>query len=154
MVMDVIRSCSVESALFGENSDLPGPLRWYRCKPGAKAFPHWHAFGHIAWEPHPDEWTAGPGIEQWPRRWSRDLANKPDGSHFHGKPEYFLQGIPQQVYDETAPLDPHPCFSPAVVDLGTWFGNFRGGKSQEIEGIVSMEEVEIRGVEVEQLAPS
>ncbi len=116
--MDVLSSCQITRARIGEEgTNIPARLKWYKCQPGAKAFPGWHAFGATCWEPMPWEWTRGPGIYPFGKEWTPSNIQAPPGTEYHGKQAWFERGIPQSVWDHPADfIDPNSqfCFTPKL----------------------------------------
>lgn len=109
MAMDVLRSANTTTARVSADGKTKAVLRWYKCAEGAKAFPGFHAFGHPIWEPFPDEWTQGPGVETPPLAWSPALKNPPPGQEFHGEQAWYEKGIPQAILDFPAGHETEPC---------------------------------------------
>lgn len=93
MACDVLRSFHSVDAWFDENRTIKAKIRWYPCKQGAKPLPVPSAFGSPVWEPNPDDWTVGPGVESGPLIWRRTRYPAPRGDHYHGEGENFLKGI-------------------------------------------------------------
>ena len=116
--MDVLRSARVDRAWIGSDNDTTAEVRWYKCREGAKPFPHFHAFGSPVWEPFPDEWTQGPGIETEPLRWASSKLNAPPGQEYHGELSWYQKGIPQAVLDDPEPHSHPPCVREPVVPVG------------------------------------
>lgn len=116
--MDVLRSAHTTTAWVGADNDRQAEIRWYKCAEGAKAFPHFHAFGNPVWEPFPDEWTDGPGVEMEPIKWVKKDIDPPAGDHFHGDPSWYEKGIPQAVFDNPTPYEKTPCVRWPVVPVG------------------------------------
>ena len=127
--MDVLRSARVDTAWVGSDNDTTAQIRWYKCAEGAKAFPHFHAFGSPVWEPHPDDWTEGPGIETEPVRWAPSVIDATPGQEFHGKQEWYEKGIPRAVLDDPSPHAQPPCIVPVVEVRG---GLRAGGSASEM----------------------
>lgn len=114
MAMDVLRSAHTVPARVGSDNEAESQLRWYKCKPGAKAFPGFHAFGSAVWEPHPDEWTQGPGVKTGPLAWAKKDIVTPPGIEYHGQMEWYQKGIPQSVLDNPEPHKSPTCFPPPL----------------------------------------
>lgn len=112
--MDVLRSAHATNARVGSDNLTESKIRWYKCKPGAKAFPGFHAFGSPVWEPHPDEWTQGPGVFAEPLTWTPKDIQAPPGTEFHGLKEWYERGIPQAVFDKPLPFKREPCIPPPL----------------------------------------
>lgn len=119
--MDFLRSAHRVPAVVSADGQTSTKIRWYKCKPGAKAFPGFHAFGSAIWEPHPDEWTQGPGVEVGPLEWRPSGINAPPGREFHGQQEWFEKGIPREVLDNPEPRMRPPCI-PAPIPFGVRVG--------------------------------
>lgn len=116
MAMDVLRSGHTTTARVGSDNQTSTTLKWYRCQPGAKAFPGFHAFGNPVWEPHVDDWTAGPGVDWPPVKWSATAAAfPPPGLEFHGLREWYEKGIPQSVLDAPADYERESCFGDPIA---------------------------------------
>lgn len=113
--MDVLRSAHTVPALVGSDNDAESHIRWYRCKPGAQAFPGFHAFGSGVWEPDPEEWTQGPGVKSFPLTWKPSGILAPPGTEFHGREEWYERGIPQSVLDDPEGHTSPSCFPPPVA---------------------------------------
>lgn len=116
--MDVLRSAHVTRARVGSDNGREAELRWYKCAPGAKAFPAFHAFGSPVWEPFPDEWTQGPGVYLEPLRWVTSRLEAPPGTEYHGRAEWYLKGIPQAILDHPDGHTTPPCIREKVVWVG------------------------------------
>lgn len=114
--MDVLRSARIDTAWVGSDNDTTSEIRWYKCAEGAKAFPHFHAFGSPVWEPHPDEWTQGPGVETEPVKWVPSAIDAPPGQEYHGQKEWYERGLPQAVLDNPEVHGRAPCI-PVDVEL-------------------------------------
>lgn len=94
MAFDVLRTYHVVDAKIDERGTITKRIKWKPCKPGAKAFPGWHSYGSPVWEPHPEDWTSGPGIETGPLTYHNGKGYVPPGQEFHGPKEWFETGIP------------------------------------------------------------
>lgn len=105
--MDMLRSCMVSYAELGVQRGHRHKIRWFLCKPGAKAFPAWNAIVSPVWEPQPYEWTKGPGVEEDPVGWSPNHIPCPPGQEFHGEAEWYASGIPEDVWANPGPHE-HP----------------------------------------------
>jgi hypothetical protein len=117
MAMDVLRTGCRMNAWVGSDNDEQVELRWYKCAEGAKAFPHFHAFGSPMWEPDTVEWTEGPGVDRLPLTWvPKDIA-APPGQEFHGPVSWYQKGIPQAVLDNPEPWEHEPCVPEVVPDV-------------------------------------
>lgn len=116
--MDCLRSARVDTAWVGSDNPTQAEIRWYKCAEGANAFPTFHAFGSPVWEPDPDEWTQGPGVETEPVRWAPKDIPAPPGQEFHGSLEWYQKGIPQAVLDNPGPWEHPPCVVPRVIPEG------------------------------------
>lgn len=127
MAMDMLRSCAIQRAEFGQERGTVAQLRWFLCKPGAKAFAGFHAFGSPVWEPQPYEWTQGPGIFEPLDNWSRNHIPCPDGQEFHGEADWFLNGIPTSVLKNPTPWERPECVGYAMTAL---IGSKSGSPSQ------------------------
>lgn len=121
MVMDVLRSAHKVSATVSADGLTKTKIRWYKAKPGAKAFPGFHSFGSAVWEPHPDEWTQGPGVESFPLEWAPKDIPAPPGREFHGRQEWYERGIPRDVLDNPEPWLTPPC-RPDPIRFGVRVG--------------------------------
>ena len=116
--MDVLRSAHVTTARVGSDNATEASLKWYRCAEGAKAFPHFHAFGNPVWEPHKDDWIRGPGVEYPPEKWVSSIIDAPPGQEFHGKKEWYEKGLPQAILDNPEPHATPPCIvEPTVLTV-------------------------------------
>jgi hypothetical protein len=109
MAMDVLRSGRVDRAWIGSDNPTVAEIRWYKCSEGAKVFPTFHAFGSPVWEPDPDEWTQGPGVETEPVRWAPKDILAPPGQEYHGPLSWYQEGIPQTVFENPAPWEHELC---------------------------------------------
>lgn len=116
MVMDVLRTGCRMNAWVGSDNDEQVEIRWYKCAEGAKPFPHFHAFGSPMWEPHPEEWTKGPGVDAEPLTWASSVFPAPPGQEYHGELSWYQKGIPQAVLDNPEPWEHEPCVP--VVPVG------------------------------------
>jgi hypothetical protein len=121
--MDVLRSAHYSRARVGSDNDEECLLRWHKCCPEAKAFPDFHFSGDPVWDPHPDEWTEGPGLFDPAEKWAPSEIPCPPGKEFHGKLEWFKFGIPQAVLDDSdtyaQPACPDTCYAqPMGVGAG------------------------------------
>lgn len=119
--MDFLRSAHRVPAVVSADGQTSTKIRWYKCKPGAKAFPGFHAFGSAIWEPHPDEWTEGPGVKSFPLEWRPAGIRAPAGTEFHGQQEWYEKGIPREVLDDPEPHKRPPCI-PAPIPFGVRVG--------------------------------
>lgn len=119
MAMDVCRTGSKLNAWVGADNDTQVEIRWYKCAEGAKVFPAFHAFGHPMWEPHPDEWIRGPGVDTLPFEWAPSVIPAPAGDDYHGPLEWYQKGIPQAVLDDPEPFEREPCQPVIVPDVFT-----------------------------------
>jgi hypothetical protein len=108
MVTDFAHSCSLVPVRMTRG----GPVTWlrvYRAVPGALAFPFPHAFGSPVWitdyyEDHPPLGIQGPvpgtfAKEESIWEWASCKYPAPPGQHWHGPPEWFLDGIPSDAPD-------------------------------------------------------
>ncbi len=134
MAMDLLRFCHYTEAEFGEVPGRDARQRWYLCKPGAKAFPHEHAFGSPVWEPARDDWTDGPGVKWPPVKFSRLHIPSPDGQEFHGKPEWYKTGIPEDVILNPALHENPVCPGYEQAPLVEGSGKVGTGRRQPIVG--------------------
>ncbi len=100
----------VQPAEFGAVPGTVANIRWFLAKPGAKIFPGWHAFGSPVWEPHPDEWTKGPGVFSEVEAWSKNHVPCPDGQEFHGLAQWYETGIPPEVLADPTPHETTDCW--------------------------------------------
>ncbi len=93
--MDVVRSCYRTTCQFFSDADYPLPITWYRCAPGAKAFPVGHAFGSRNWDPIHDLYDGVGEVSFAPRPWRNGATPAGAlGQHFCGELEWFQQGAP------------------------------------------------------------
>lgn len=94
--MDVIEGGARTAIRPYADSDDTIAIRWFKCAPGAKVFPHRHAFAAMYFEGDYNQDFQGPGL------FNRDFENvKPTnpgypGTHFEGDPRWFLHGIPPE----------------------------------------------------------
>jgi hypothetical protein len=99
MVVDILR-CHYLGRVRGlVVGDQVYEVRWYPTAPGAKALPLYTAFGSAVWEPDVFDHFDGPGELHGRNEWRPKKYAKPPGDHYHGLPEWFLDGLPQSVYD-------------------------------------------------------
>lgn len=106
MVMDYLRSCYSASFRPYADSAIEGKVYWFRAAPGAKRFPHAHAYGSNVWEDQTGEQKQGVGEVGFTRRW-RSCRN-PDlaGDHFEGPADWLLNGVPlAHAGDQFAPCN-------------------------------------------------
>jgi hypothetical protein len=99
MVTDILR-CHYLGRVTGlVVGDQVYEVRWYPTAPGAKALPLYTAFASAVWEPDTFDGFEGPGELHGRNEWRGKKYKAPPGDHFHGLPEWFLDGLPQEVYD-------------------------------------------------------
>jgi len=115
--MDVLRSAHTSTAWIGSDNEETAEIRWYKCAEGAKPFPDFHAFGNPVWEPFPDEWTQGPGVESELLSWKAKDIDAPPGQEYHGELSWYQTGIPQAVLDNPGPHEREPCVPMIVPDV-------------------------------------
>lgn len=112
--MDVLRTGGLSWIELGTQPGEIRRIRWFKAKPGAKAFPAFHAFGHPVWEPHPDDWQQGPGVYEGPKKWAPSIMPCPPGREYHGELEWFQKGIPPEVFADPVPFEHPPCLGYVV----------------------------------------
>lgn len=103
MAFDVLRSFHRVPAVITPDGKTETRIHWKPCKAGAKAFPGWHSYGSAVWEPHPEDWIKGPGLQTGPLTYSNGRGYVPPGQEFHGPREWFEEGIPTNVIAELTP---------------------------------------------------
>jgi len=121
MAFDVLRTYHAVNARIDDKGLVTKRIRWKPCKSGAKAFPGWHSYGSPVWEPHPEDWIKGPGIESGPLIYSNGRGYVPPGVEFHGNQEWFEAGIPKKEIDALTPDSPQgTCWPPveAIESMG------------------------------------
>ena len=70
------------------------PIRWYQARSGARVLPLTTAFGSPTWELRPDHFP-GPGVYLRGAEWAPRVFPAPPGIHYHGRPEWYLDGVPR-----------------------------------------------------------
>lgn len=130
--MDYLRSGYRTRARLIQGSEATGFIRWFKAQPGAKVFPHQHAFGSLVWEgDHQQHWE-GPGETSRTRSWSKSAGPPLPGTHFHGAASWFLFGVPPSVLATPAPV--YQCDRAAQLPEGggagggTGFGGVQVGR--------------------------
>jgi hypothetical protein len=92
--MDLLRSCSSQLIRFVKGDPTQTALAtWYRCKPGAKAFPGIHSFGSPVWDQERNLETQI-GFQATSARTYYDgrRKNTSDGTNFAGPAKFFVEG--------------------------------------------------------------
>src|ERR1700761_8045941 len=92
MIIDELRSCSIMMARLSTGEVTP--IRWYQARSGARVLPLTTAFGSPTWELRPDHFP-GPGVYLRGAEWAPRVFPAPPGIHYHGRPEWYLDGVPR-----------------------------------------------------------
>lgn len=79
-------------------------LRWYQADKDADPFPGWHAFGHPTWESDTPDFV-GPGIFRSPLEWRPNAFPAYPGLQFHGKLEWYANGLPEEELKQIVRTD-------------------------------------------------
>jgi hypothetical protein len=101
--MDCVRVGRLQSARFYPGSpDRLTKIRWYKCLPDALVFPFPHTFGFNVWDDPEVSAARTVGFLPGLGTWDSGLNHGESGTHFHGRPEWFLYGIPDSAPDVDA----------------------------------------------------
>lgn len=122
MVVDELRSFHLAPCRMLLGSGEVIWVRWYRARDDALPLPFPSAFASAVWitdyeEDSPPVGMQGPPPSAWGKipsayRWRPGAYPAPPGRHWHGKPEWFLTGLPPEELGRGVPDD--VCGEPAM----------------------------------------
>lgn len=142
MAVDVLRACRITRVRAIRGSDQLFRLRWYKCAEGAQALPLYTCFGSSVWEDDRIPFVGCGEVELAEHRGSR-LLPTPAGDHFHGDPDWFLDGVPEEVY-LNPPLIPR-CVEPDCMGLVVRYTD----NTQRFEDVDTLSILKNRGIALE-----